>query len=43
MVARSLFLQAGGAEAQLGNINADPQIVWFSAVVLYSLVWTALT
>ncbi|XP_056913660.1 nicastrin [Takifugu flavidus] len=27
MVARTLYLQAGGAETQLGNINADPQIV----------------
>lgn len=30
MVARTLYLQAGGAEAQLDNINADPQTVWFS-------------
>ncbi|XP_070775044.1 nicastrin isoform X1 [Enoplosus armatus] len=27
MVARALYIQAGGAEAQLRNINADPQIV----------------
>uniref|UniRef100_UPI0037E7ED1C nicastrin n=1 Tax=Semicossyphus pulcher TaxID=241346 RepID=UPI0037E7ED1C len=27
MVARALFMQAGGAEAQLSSINADPQIV----------------
>lgn len=30
MVARTLYLQAGGAEIQLDNINADPQTVWFS-------------
>lgn len=29
MVARTLYLQAGGAETQLDNINADPQIVCF--------------
>lgn len=27
MVARALYLQAGGAETQLSSINADPQIV----------------
>lgn len=30
MVARTLYLQAGGAETQLDNINADPQTVCFS-------------
>lgn len=30
MVARTLYLQAGGAEIQLDNINADPQTVCFS-------------
>lgn len=27
MVARALYMQAGGAEIQLSSINADPQIV----------------
>lgn len=27
MVARALYIQAGGAEAQLSSITADPQIV----------------
>lgn len=27
MVARALYIQAGGAETQLSSINADPQTV----------------
>lgn len=27
MVARTLYMQAGGAETQLSSITADPQIV----------------
>lgn len=34
VVARSLYLQAGGAETQLGNINADPQTVGFSDLLV---------
>lgn len=33
MVARALYIQAGGADTQLRNINADPQIVRFDSLV----------
>ena len=34
MVARALYIQAGGAETQLSSINADPQ-----TVRLLDLIW----
>lgn len=43
MVARALYIQAGGDESQLQNINADRQIVRLLASVLGGLLGFQIT